>query len=62
MSLRDFAIPRVLELTYTAWDLESFAADVGYDYVGKDYWPPFAERTPGWEAPKRDSPSPLGAE
>lgn len=28
-----------------------YAADVGYDYVGKDYWPPFAERTPGWEAP-----------
>lgn len=24
-------LPRVLELTYTAWDLESFAHDVGYD-------------------------------
>lgn len=24
-------LPRVLELTYTAWDLESFARDVGYD-------------------------------
>ncbi len=23
-----------------------YAADVGYDYIGKDYWPPFAERTP----------------
>ena len=24
-------LPRVLELTYTAWDLKSFAADCGYD-------------------------------
>jgi hypothetical protein len=29
--LRDFILPRVLELTYTAWDLEPFAHDVGYD-------------------------------
>ena len=28
---RDFLLPRVLELTYTAWDLEPFAKDVGYD-------------------------------
>jgi hypothetical protein len=27
----DFLLPRVLELTYTAWDLEPFAKDVGYD-------------------------------
>jgi hypothetical protein len=27
--LRDFLLPRVLELTYTAWDLEPFARDVG---------------------------------
>lgn len=27
----DFIIPRVLELTYTAWDLEPFARDLGYD-------------------------------
>jgi hypothetical protein len=27
----DWLLPRVLELTYTAWDLESFAHDVGYD-------------------------------
>jgi hypothetical protein len=26
-----FIIPRVLELTYTAWDLETFARDLGYD-------------------------------
>jgi hypothetical protein len=30
-ALRDWLLPRVLELTYTAWDLEPFARDVGYD-------------------------------
>jgi hypothetical protein len=29
--LRDWIAPRVLELTYTAWDLEPFARDLGYD-------------------------------
>jgi hypothetical protein len=29
--LRDFFFVRALELTYTAWDLESFARDVGYN-------------------------------
>lgn len=29
--LLDFIAPRVLELTYTAWDLQPFAQDVGYD-------------------------------
>ncbi len=29
--LRDWLLPRVLELTYTAWDLEPFARDVGWD-------------------------------
>ncbi len=28
--LFDWLLPRVLELTYTAWDLESFARDAGY--------------------------------
>ncbi len=27
----DFIVPRVLELTYTAWDLKPFADDLGYD-------------------------------
>lgn len=27
----ELVIPRVLELTYTAWDLEPFARDLGYD-------------------------------
>jgi hypothetical protein len=30
-SLGDWILPRVLELTYTAWDLEPFAKDCGYD-------------------------------
>ena len=29
--LHFFLLPRVLELTYTAWDLEPFAQDCGYD-------------------------------
>jgi len=29
--LEPWLLPRVLELTYTAWDLEPFARDVGYD-------------------------------
>ena len=30
-SLRDWLLPRVLELTYTAWDLEPLATDCGWD-------------------------------
>jgi hypothetical protein len=30
-ALLNFTVPRVLELTYTAWDLQPFAQDVGYD-------------------------------
>ncbi|GBD43554.1 hypothetical protein HRbin40_01028 [bacterium HR40] len=30
-TIADFVRPRVLELTYTAWDLEPFARDLGYD-------------------------------
>jgi hypothetical protein len=30
-ALRDWLLPRVLELTFTAWDLEPFAKDVGYN-------------------------------
>ena len=39
-SFGDWLLPRVLELTYTSWDLEPFAHDVGYD------GPPF-RWTPG---------------
>jgi hypothetical protein len=31
VSVRDWLLPRVLELTYTSWDLEPFARDVGHD-------------------------------
>ncbi len=37
--LRDWILPRVLELTYTAWDLEAFGADVGH------HGPPFRWNT-----------------
>ena len=30
-TLRDWIADRVLELTYTAWDLQPFAQDIGYD-------------------------------
>jgi hypothetical protein len=30
-TLQGWLLPRVLELTYTAWDLEPFARDCGYD-------------------------------
>lgn len=30
IALRDWLLPRVLELAYTAWDLEPFARDCGY--------------------------------
>jgi hypothetical protein len=41
-SLQEWIVPRVLELTYTAWDLEGFARDVGY--IG----PPFR-----WDSDRR---------
>jgi hypothetical protein len=41
-TLHDWIRPRVLELTYTAWDLEPFAKDVGYD------GPPFR-----WDSARR---------
>jgi hypothetical protein len=31
VTLRDWLLPRVLELTYTAWDLQPFARDIGYE-------------------------------
>jgi len=31
VTLADWLFPRVLELTYTAWDLQPFARDCGYD-------------------------------
>jgi hypothetical protein len=42
MTLADWLLPRVLELTYTAWDLEAFANDCGW------HNPPF-----GWHDERR---------
>lgn len=42
VTLRDWLLPRVLELTYTAWDLEPFARDSGW------FGPPFV-----WDAARR---------
>jgi len=42
-SVCEWLLPRVLELTYTAWDLEAFAVDVGYD------GPPFR-----WDPTRRE--------
>jgi hypothetical protein len=36
-SLLDFIVPRVVELTYTAWDLQRFAQDI-LDEVGPETW------------------------
>jgi len=41
-SLQDWLAPRALELTYTAWDMQPFARDLGYD------GPPFA-----WDPERR---------
>jgi hypothetical protein len=41
-TVREWLLPRVLELTYTAWDLELFAKDCGY------YGPPFC-----WDVERR---------
>jgi hypothetical protein len=35
--LLDFIVPRVVELTYTAWDLQPFAQDI-LDEVGEETW------------------------
>jgi hypothetical protein len=41
-ALRDWLLPRVIELTYTAWDLEPFARDCGW------FGPPFV-----WDEARR---------
>jgi hypothetical protein len=53
-SLLGFIVPRVLELTYTAWDLQPFARDVLAE-VGPETWA-------GWFAgvPVHSSPPPAG--
>jgi hypothetical protein len=56
--LLDFIVPRVVELTYTAWDLQSFAHDV-LDEVGKETWARwFTTDHLGSPAPVHTSPPP----
>ncbi|MGA5764845.1 hypothetical protein [Nonomuraea bangladeshensis] len=45
------AVARRLDASCRAWWLPFvvYAAEIGYDYVGGEYWPLFAQRTPGWE-------------
>jgi hypothetical protein len=43
-TVADWLEPRALELTYTAWDLSGFAADLGYE------GPPFR-----WDRPRRET-------
>jgi hypothetical protein len=50
--LLDFIVPRVVELTYTAWDLQPFARDV-LDEVGPETWARWFT-----DAPIHTSPSP----
>jgi hypothetical protein len=50
--LLGFIVPRVVELTYTAWDLQPFAQDV-LDEVGEETWARWFA-----DAPIHDSPPP----
>jgi hypothetical protein len=52
--LRDFIVPRVVELTYTAWDLQAFAQDI-LDEVGPETWARWFA-----DAPVHTSPPPEG--
>jgi hypothetical protein len=61
--LLDVIVPRVVELTYTAWDLQPFAQDV-LDEVGEETWARwFADASvhdsppPSWAA--GDTPAPF---
>jgi hypothetical protein len=50
--LLDFIVPRVVELTYTAWDLQPFARDVLAE-VGEETWARWFK-----DAPTHTSPLP----
>ncbi|MBN1581162.1 MAG: hypothetical protein JXA89_10700, partial [Anaerolineae bacterium] len=53
--LLDYIVPRVVELSYTAWDLGAFARDV-LDEVGQETWARWFK-----EAPIHTSPAPAWA-
>jgi hypothetical protein len=60
--LLDFIVPRVVELTYTAWDLQPFAQDI-LDEVGPETWAQWFESDHlGSPAPVHSSPPPAWAE
>ena len=60
--LLDFIVPRVVELTYTAWDLQPFAQDVLHE-VGPETWARwFASDHLGSPAPVHTSPPPAWVE
>lgn len=46
------AVADGLDARYRTWWLPIvvFAAEIGYDYVGDEYWPLLAQRAPGWES------------
>jgi hypothetical protein len=59
--LLDVIVPRVVELTYTAWDLQPFARDI-LDEVGEETWARwFVSDHLGSPAPVHDSPPPSWA-
>ncbi|MFI1619980.1 hypothetical protein ACH4VT_23885 [Streptomyces lydicus] len=45
------AVADGLDARYRTWWLPFvvFAAEIGYDYVGDEFWPLWARRAPGWE-------------
>ncbi|WP_328914244.1 MULTISPECIES: hypothetical protein [unclassified Streptomyces] len=45
------AVADGLDVRYRAWWLPFvvFAAEIGYDYVGGEFWPLWGQRAPGWE-------------
>ncbi|MGP3955612.1 hypothetical protein ACTWPT_06405 [Nonomuraea sp. 3N208] len=49
------AVAQGLDARCRAWWLPFvvYAAEIGYDYVGGEYWPLFAQKTPGWESNHR---------
>lgn len=60
--LLDFIVPRVVELTYTAWDLQPFAQDI-LDEVGPATWARWFESDHlGSPAPVHTSPPPAWAQ
>ena len=54
LELLDFIVPRVVELTYTAWDMQPFAQDIMSE-VGQETWDRWFA-----DAPVHDSTPPAG--